>query len=231
MGSRLFRTLVGVGISLGVTSAGCWGQSRDADATDATADAGDSGGSAEATSAGAVEAQSAVTDTTLDTTGDTGSATVGATNSVGGSHGNTTGISGGAGGSGSSEMSASSGIGGGEGGNGGSGGADPGAAGQGGDGFDPFCDTSWPTTKGNPPVPECVDPDHACQDEPPLRCYVPTGEFTCDGAFGKTYAPFCVNGSWQCESGLVSATECKCFTWQADDHVCSNGAVPAEEHP
>jgi hypothetical protein len=26
--------------------------------------------------------------------------------------------------------------------------------------LDPFCDAAWPTTKGNPYPPSCVDPDH-----------------------------------------------------------------------
>lgn len=160
MGSRLFHTLVGVGISLGATGTGCGGQSTDA-------------------------AESVTRGTTV--------------------------------GSGGSDFGGGSGA--------------PGTAAQGGDGSDPFCDTTWPTTKGDPPIPECVDPDHECQDEFALRCLIPVGEFACDGGFERSYAPFCVDGSWECEAGLVPVTECKCLAPLAEGQICTEDGISLEEDP
>jgi hypothetical protein len=78
-----------------------------------------------------------------------------------------------------------------------------------------------------------VDPNQECQELYPTRCMLPTGEFACDGDYRKAWAPFCIDGSWQCEPGLVPATECKCFTPLQEDNICaSEGEVPEDGvHP
>jgi len=226
MGSKLFRTLVGVGISLGVTSSGCWGQSN-AHGESRGKDEGDSdssgsvGGASHGTTDGSALTQEATTTNTTTSTTSTVGVTTGETDPE--TVTSTTGL----------DTSTSDGSGGAPSVTGGAGG-EPGTAGAGGDsGLDPFCDATWPTTKGNPGIPECVDPNHECQELYPERCMLSTGEFACDGDFTKSWAPFCVDGNWQCEPGLVPATECKCFTPLAEEYICtSEGPVPrGEVHP
>ena len=249
MGSRLFRTLVGVGISLGGAATGCLGQSSDAgesaprDPSDAGS-GGTDGQAVEGSSAGTTLSEVSGSSTTSSgssgaPTGRGASATVGTTgagatngdsDTAGGSGGSgATGGSGGtaAGGNAGNGGASAGGVGGS--GDGGSGGTEPGAAGQGGDGTDPFCDTTWPTTKGNPSVPECVDPEHQCENEWPLRCLIPVGEFACDGHFEHAYAPFCIQGEWECESGLVPVSECRCLAPIAEGYICTeDGIMPLE---
>jgi len=231
MGSRLFQTLVGVGISLGATSTGCLGQTNEADETAAPAPGGAGGAESQnqATTASATSATTATTGahdavTTGSTSGDgtDGSAhAVASTNASGGSGGADNSGQGGSGGAGDSGATAG-------------GGPDwgvTGASGEAGAHSDPFCDTTWPTTKGNPPIPECADPHNECEDEP-LRCLIVVGEFACDGHYDRAHAPLCVNGAWVCEPGLVPATECKCLAPLAEGHVCTrDGVVPEGQQP
>lgn len=77
-------------------------------------------------------------------------------------------------------------------------------------GADAFCDAAWPTTKGNPKPPSCVDPNGDCVDAgAPMRCVPMDDAGACDfGAF-NTYAPFCVNKEWRCQSGTVDWGTCQ----------------------
>jgi hypothetical protein len=99
-------------------------------------------------------------------------------------------------------------------------------------GIDPFCDAAWPTTKGNPYPPSCVDPDHECSDEaiePPFACVQLIDSLTCD-ARGDTWSPFCVDGGWRCKGGMVQATECVCWGPLDEGTVCSAyGPQPASQ--
>lgn len=74
-------------------------------------------------------------------------------------------------------------------------------------GPDAFCDAAWPTTKGNPGPPKCVDPDGACADAGhPTYCWKDDGTGACD--FGQSYAPFCVGKQWECQSGTIPSEKC-----------------------
>ena len=76
-----------------------------------------------------------------------------------------------------------------------------------GDG-DPFCDLTWPTTKGG--MPACVDPLHLCpltSTLPPISCMVDLGGGRC--AWPRQF-PRCVGGQWACPSGQLSLQDCLC---------------------
>ena len=67
-------------------------------------------------------------------------------------------------------------------------------------GIDAFCDAAWPTTKGNPGPPKCIDPGSECTDAGPvLRCYPRTDAGQCQ--FWNRHAGLCIDGVWQCPSG------------------------------
>jgi hypothetical protein len=73
-------------------------------------------------------------------------------------------------------------------------------------GVDAFCDAAWPTTKGNPQPPACVDPNGECAEAgAPEHCYA-----LADGGcnLGKMTFPYCVNGDWQCQPGTTNAAGC-----------------------
>lgn len=75
-------------------------------------------------------------------------------------------------------------------------------------GPDAFCDAAWPTTKGNPGPPACVDPNGECADAgSPTYCWKDDGTGACD--FGQSLAPFCVGVQWQCQSGTIPAADCR----------------------
>jgi hypothetical protein len=65
-----------------------------------------------------------------------------------------------------------------------------------------FCDFAWPTTKGGPwpsaTPPACVDPLNECRDAgAPMPCYMPaSATWTCP-AYGAIFPP-CIAGRWQC---------------------------------
>jgi len=74
-------------------------------------------------------------------------------------------------------------------------------------GVDAFCDAAWPTTKGNPKPPTCIDPNGHCADAGrPEHCYAPADAGGCD--FSTSTAPFCVSGDWQCSSGTTTFDKC-----------------------
>lgn len=80
---------------------------------------------------------------------------------------------------------------------------------------DALCDTSWPTTKGNPgPPPSCED-QLACAGagvdagvRPWPTCASHLGERVCDSARA---AALCISGAWACPPGYVDARECWCW--------------------
>lgn len=79
-------------------------------------------------------------------------------------------------------------------------------------GADAFCDAAWPTTKGNPKPPACVDPNGECVDAgPPSHC-IPVADAgdagSCDWGAG-TSAPFCVDNEWRCQAGTVDWGTCQ----------------------
>ena len=74
-------------------------------------------------------------------------------------------------------------------------------------GIDAFCDAAWPTTKGNPQPPSCVDPNGECVDAgTPEHCYV-VADGGCD--FAKMVFPYCANKDWQCQPGTTNSAGCK----------------------
>ena len=74
-------------------------------------------------------------------------------------------------------------------------------------GADAFCDAAWPTTKGNPKPPACVDPNGECVDAGvPEHCYAVV-DGGCDVA--KMTFPYCVNKDWQCQPGTTNAAGCQ----------------------
>jgi hypothetical protein len=75
-------------------------------------------------------------------------------------------------------------------------------------GADAFCDAAWPTTKGNPKPPACTDPNNECVDAgAPGYCVPVSDAGTCE--WGDTYAPFCVNKEWRCQSGTIDWGSCQ----------------------
>jgi hypothetical protein len=94
-------------------------------------------------------------------------------------------------------------------------------------GIDPFCDAAWPTTKGNPGPPECVDPMGECADAGfPTYCAEHLGTYLCSG---NTSAPFCVDATWQCPSGTLPIGECKCWSPLPEGSTCTeNGVMSAD---
>lgn len=91
--------------------------------------------------------------------------------------------------------------------------------------FDPFCDASWPTTKGSPGPPACVDPMNQCDPSTRVVCYAPLEPKRCD--YERSSA-FCIDGTWQCHPELVDAVNCKCFGDGPPGYVCTDtGWMPA----
>jgi hypothetical protein len=77
-------------------------------------------------------------------------------------------------------------------------------------GADAFCDAAWPTTKGNPKPPSCVDPNGECVDAGPTPRCVPVDDAgACDWTVFETTAAFCVNREWRCQSGTVDWGTCQ----------------------
>lgn len=75
-------------------------------------------------------------------------------------------------------------------------------------GPDAFCDAAWPTTKGNPGPPACIDPNGECADAGlPTYCWQDDGDGGC--SFGGSFAPFCVGGQWRCQAGTIPAGDCR----------------------
>jgi hypothetical protein len=76
-------------------------------------------------------------------------------------------------------------------------------------GVDAFCDAAWPTTKGNPGPPKCVDPNGECADAGnPDLCVEVDDAGACNFS-STTTAPFCVNKEWRCQPGTKSIAQCQ----------------------
>jgi hypothetical protein len=88
--------------------------------------------------------------------------------------------------------------------------------------LDAFCDATWPTTKGNSGGPTC-GPIDACSDAGPApRCYAEIGPSVCatsgsssssssSSGSSQVFAAWCVGGKWECSSGAIPESECKCW--------------------
>lgn len=222
MASKLLDTLVRVGISLGATT-GCLGQTNDANQAH-------SNRTESATSQGSTNVSSNTLAGATSTGGSTGSAPAGgsaggsssAANPSAGGAASDSAVTSGHGGTNASENSTSPSE-------GGSPGelSSTGAAGFGGDpSEDPFCDSTWPTTKGNPDPPACIDPQNACKDAGPvLICARVDPDHACPG---DPLAAFCVDAEWVCPEGSVPIRDCWC-RGRAEDHVCTeSGWQPVE---
>lgn len=136
---------------------------------------------------------------------------------------------GGAGAGGTPDVGGAGGVGGTSGGGaGGSGGV--GAAGDGGfGGFDPFCDATWPNTKGAPPRPTCVDPNGECPADSWMRCNERLGEHQCKYDFQAMQSPFCIDGVWVCAADRLSDDDCKCWGEAPPGQECTeNGWTPID---
>jgi hypothetical protein len=84
--------------------------------------------------------------------------------------------------------------------------------------FDPFCDATWPTTKGNPGPPACTDPMNECDPAMRLYCGKSTGRMQCDYT---RYSSFCIDQEWVCHPDHVEMTECKCLGEPPPNYVCT----------
>lgn len=84
--------------------------------------------------------------------------------------------------------------------------------------FDPFCDSTWPTTKGNPGPPLCTDPQMACDPLTRLSCVKPIDGLRCEH---ERHSGFCIDGEWQCHPDQVDYTTCRCFGEPPPDMVCT----------
>jgi len=92
--------------------------------------------------------------------------------------------------------------------------------------FDPFCDATWPTTKGNPGPPACVDPMSQCDAILTVGCRGALGPQHCDFI---RYSAFCVDGEWMCHPDTIPETECRCYGEAPPGSVCTDmGLVPAD---
>jgi hypothetical protein len=92
--------------------------------------------------------------------------------------------------------------------------------------FDPFCDATWPTTKGYPGPPACTDPRNECDPHTRLTCASSLGGARCDD---ERYSAFCIEGAWVCHPDQVVFTDCRCFGEIPPGKVCteSGWATPA----
>jgi len=92
---------------------------------------------------------------------------------------------------------------------------------------DPFCDVSWPPTKGTPSpgrVP-CVDPLHECAGAyPPYRCFKLVAPFHCDGEAleGPLY---CIGGEWRCPPGADDGMRCRCWGTLPAGQSCTDAGL------
>lgn len=85
--------------------------------------------------------------------------------------------------------------------------------------FDPFCDATWPTTKGNPGPPACTDPMMQCDQGARLSCAKSLGGRQCDF---ERYSAFCIDGEWLCHPDHVDYTHCRCYGETPPGMVCTD---------
>jgi hypothetical protein len=220
VGSRLLGAIVKVGISLGTTT-GCLGQTHD-NATSGehigNSDAGTDDDSTSDTNIGSTgtgwnqPSTSAQAGASSDGNSLTGSGGAAASSDALGSGQQSNG------GSASNDATSAS----------GSGGDDSGVAGAGGvSGHDPFCDATWPTTKGNPDPPSCIDPNLECIDAGPvMRCATVAPNRACADPI---LASLCIDATWVCPEGSVLLEDCWCWG-HSETMVCTeHGWQPLED--
>jgi hypothetical protein len=240
MRSRLYPAVVLVGISWGTTAAGCLGRSTSGEKTPGDdpdgAGAGGRNGSGSAGTGGAVA-------------GNGGPSAAGGgeqKNGTGGAGGGDEANAGAGQGAGASAgggtpwmVDADAGEGGAPDERGGAGsGGDPTRGGVGGgvdEGgitdagidapLDAFCDTSWPTTKGNPALPPTCEDQAECGGPPPdagwrkwLECHARLGDHQCDYYYVTSV---CEGGEWTCPSEGLLASDCHCFGPVPHGKVCT----------
>jgi hypothetical protein len=250
--SQLFPAVVLLGISAGATLSSCGESRRDADPAsedphadgqggDAGRIAGDDGAGTAGAGAGGAGGSRAGVGGSLGNAG-AGDAGTGGTSSIGGT--------GGAGASGAGSGSESVGGEGGEpepgiGGIGASGGR-AGTGGHDGDGgvaggiadagadapTDAFCDTTWPTTKGNPAAPPTCEDQAECGPLPDagfrkwLTCSARIGDTHCD-YFHVTSV--CEGGAWRCPPDGMLPDDCRCFGPTPEGKACTEqGFLPVD---
>ncbi len=89
---------------------------------------------------------------------------------------------------------------------------------------DAFCDAAWPTTKGTPQRPACTNPQGTCVwdggwvSSSESACYDLIGPFQCEGSETWNY---CINGQWECPTGKLQASECRCYGPTPPGYVCT----------
>jgi len=97
---------------------------------------------------------------------------------------------------------------------------------------DPFCDVSWPPTKGDPDPGRvaCVDPLKECTDAwPPRQCYRLLAPFTCDPTMQRVGPLYCIGGQWQCPPGTDQGSRCRCYGPVPAGQTCTDaGLMPAD---
>jgi hypothetical protein len=88
--------------------------------------------------------------------------------------------------------------------------------------WDAWCDAAWPTTKGSPPLPTCIDPKTECKQDEVFPCAVALDAKTCDQDHTTQTASVCVNGKWTCKPGRRAVQECTCWRGPSGD-TCKDG--------
>ncbi len=91
--------------------------------------------------------------------------------------------------------------------------------------LDAFCDAPWPTTKGSPPVPNCINPEGKCglDGSFPFACATGDSVYTCE--YSGMQSSKCVDGEWQCEPGRRKEHECICFVPVPSGWECTDAGV------
>lgn len=238
--SKLYSAMVLAGISWGAAASGCGESRRQSGEAPRDPDGPDASGGRATGSGGRSGGANGV----AGSTGGTSGASAGASH-VAGSAG-TTDVAGSGGAAGGGGVTAGDGPLAGEGGAadpvagaGGSSGANAGASGTGGltdagaDAPDPFCDTTWPTTKGNPAAPPKCEDQVACGGpfndagfQRWLQCRSRLGEHQCDWSHVTSY---CNNGQWACPPEGILPVDCWCVGETPPGWICTeNGWVSVD---
>jgi hypothetical protein len=94
--------------------------------------------------------------------------------------------------------------------------------------IDPFCDVSWPPTKGNEfsgPV-ACVDPLRECSNEPlPYRCIRLLEPYVCDLTETRVGPLYCIGGAWRCPPGTDDGARCVCYGPLPPGKTCTDAGL------